>query len=211
VNTTKKAAIQRILLALDASPESVTALDTATELAGRLGADLTGLFVEDTDLLRMASLPFAAEIGRFSPSLRRLSLPEMERQMRAQAEHMRKAIAVAAAREGVKWEFRVARGSVAAQILLAGMQADLVILGKRGWSLSKRLGSSVQMVISQAQGLTLVLHPGIKFTIPVVVIYDGSEVARKGLDAAGNLVKIKDGNLRVIVIAKTREKSVELQ
>ncbi len=67
MNGTKQTAIQRILLALDASPQSVAALDTATELAGRLGAELTGLFVEDTDLLRMAALPFAAEIGRLSP------------------------------------------------------------------------------------------------------------------------------------------------
>ncbi len=77
--------------------------------------------------------------------------------------------------------------------------------------MSKRLGSSVQMVISRSEGMILVLHPGMKFTIPVVVIYDGSEVARKGLDAAANLVKIKDGNLRVIVIAESRERSAELQ
>ncbi|HHP7234546.1 MAG TPA: universal stress protein, partial [Desulfobacterales bacterium] len=81
----RKTSIERILVALDASPASVSALQTAVELAARLGARLVGLFVEDMNLLRVTQLPFAREISLFSPWFRRLESGELERQLRVQA------------------------------------------------------------------------------------------------------------------------------
>jgi nucleotide-binding universal stress UspA family protein len=54
---------QRILVALDASPASLAALDFATELAERHQAELLGIYVEDINLLRSAEIPFTREIG----------------------------------------------------------------------------------------------------------------------------------------------------
>ena len=48
-------AIRRILVALDSSPHSMAALETAVELAANLGARIIGLFVEEANLLRAAS------------------------------------------------------------------------------------------------------------------------------------------------------------
>ena len=50
--------IQRILVAVDASPPSFAALEAAVELAATLGAELIVLFVEDIALLRLAESPF---------------------------------------------------------------------------------------------------------------------------------------------------------
>ncbi|MGB7837261.1 MAG: universal stress protein, partial [Terrimicrobiaceae bacterium] len=55
--------IRRILVALDASAHSRAALEAACELALGLDAELSGLFVEDINLLRLAQLPFASEIS----------------------------------------------------------------------------------------------------------------------------------------------------
>ena len=43
--------IRRILVALDASPHSLAALEAASELADALKAELVGIFVEDVNLL----------------------------------------------------------------------------------------------------------------------------------------------------------------
>jgi len=201
--------IKRILLALDASQKSLAALETAAELAGRLGAELRGLFVEDIDLLRMAEFPFAAEVGGFSLTVRRIQLPELEMQLRAQANHMKKTMAAISAREGVPWEFRVVRGPVASEIILAAAECDLIIVGKRGWSMSKRLGSTVKMLISQGKGLTLILEPGVTFMVPAVAVYDGKEISRKVLDAAAALVKVKQGQLVILAIGETRQDALD--
>jgi len=201
--------IKRILLALDASQKSLAALETAAELAGRLGAELRGLFVEDIDLLRMAEFPFAAEVGGFSLTVRRIQLPELEMQLRAQANHMKKTMAAISAREGVPWEFRVVRGPVASEIILAAAECDLIIVGKRGWSMSKRLGSTVKMLISQGKGLTLILEPGVTFMVPAVAVYDGKEISRKVLDAAAALVKVKQGQLVILAIGETQQDALD--
>ncbi len=135
--------IQRIMLALDASPRSIDMIETAARLAGRLGSELIGVFVEDINMLRMAELPFASELGFFSPFSRRLESSQLERDFRAQANWMRRALAEIAERENIPWEFRVARGSIAPELLTAGAEADLLILGKVGCSLiqRRRIGS----------------------------------------------------------------------
>ena len=62
----------------------------------------------------------------------------MQRQLRAQAQRARQALALLAERSDVSWSFRVARGAIAAELLSAAAEADLTILGKTGWSLTRR-------------------------------------------------------------------------
>jgi hypothetical protein len=59
-------AIRRILIALDASPDGLSALETSAWLAARMNAELQGLFVEDESLLRIAEIPLAREVPYFS-------------------------------------------------------------------------------------------------------------------------------------------------
>jgi nucleotide-binding universal stress UspA family protein len=209
----RKTSIQRILVALDASPASVSALQTAVELAARLEARLVGLFVEDINLLRVAQLPFAREVSLFSPRFRRLESRELERQLRVQAERMRQAMAQLAADSNIDWDFRVTRGSVPGEVMTAGAEADLVILGKVGRSLSaaRRMGSTVRMLVMQRSGLTLILQPGGRLTVPVVALYDGSESGESALEAAGQLVKAEDGKLTILILAESKEEARTLQ
>ena len=65
--------IRRILVALDASPSSLVALEEAAKLAAVWDAELAGVFVEDSELLRMAQLPFMQTVGSFSFCLSRVA------------------------------------------------------------------------------------------------------------------------------------------
>ncbi len=66
-----RAEIRRVLLPLDVSRDSLTALEIASNLAAALGGEVSGLFIEDTELLTAGSLPFAREVGSFSGISRR--------------------------------------------------------------------------------------------------------------------------------------------
>ena len=48
--------IRRILVALDSSPASLSAMEQAIELAAGFEAEVIGLFVEDINLVRLAEL-----------------------------------------------------------------------------------------------------------------------------------------------------------
>lgn len=122
--------IRRILVALDASTDSVAALKTAASLAASLQAELVGLFVEDINLLRLAGLPFASEVQRVTGTGRVLDEAGMERDLQLQASQARRALANAAADAEATWTFRVVRGVVTTEILAAALEADLLTLGR---------------------------------------------------------------------------------
>ena len=82
-------AIRRILVALDSSRASLAALDAAVDLAGRIDAELLGIFVEDVELLRMADAPYAREILYPSAMEAPLSRGTMERNFKAQSAQAR--------------------------------------------------------------------------------------------------------------------------
>jgi len=192
--------IRRILVALDASPHSRSALEAAAELAARFQAELQGLFVEDVNLLRLAELPFAREVGFFSAARRRLDGGEVEQQLRARARRVHQLLAAAANRVRVQWTFRVARGAIASELLAAEAEADLIILGRAGWSLTRRggLGSTARAILARGTCLTLILQADTCLAGPVLVVYDGSALARRALAAATALLPAEQGYLIVL-------------
>jgi nucleotide-binding universal stress UspA family protein len=205
--------IRRIVVAVDASPHSLAALEAAIGLAARFGAELSGLFVEDVNLLRLAELPFVHEVGQFSATRRRLEAGEMERQIQGQTVRVRRIFTGAAERAQVRRSFHAARGMVAAELLAAAEDADVLVLGKSGWSLVRRgrMGSTTRAVLAQGGGQALILQEGTCLGSPVMVVYDGSPVARKALASAARLAEDDDHNLVVLLPAGEEEDTRRLR
>jgi nucleotide-binding universal stress UspA family protein len=205
--------IRRILVALDTSQHSLAALGTATELAARLEAELVGLFVEDINLLRLAELPFAQELGMFSATGRRLDTDQVERQLRAQAERARRALASQAEQAHVRWSFQVTRGVVAPQLLAAALEADLVIVGRASGSVSRstRVGSTARGVAIGASCPALVMAHGARLRLPLLLLYDGSPPAQKAMSVAAALVRGEDRHLIVFVLAESQEQAGQVK
>jgi nucleotide-binding universal stress UspA family protein len=203
--------IRRILVTLDASSQSVKRVEAATELASDLEAELVGLFVEDTNLLRMAELPFVKEFSPFSPFGQRVEARALEREFRAQSARMRRVLASAADARAVPWTFRVARGLVTTEVLLAASEADLIVLGKMTWAPAgvRRMGSTVRMILSQGRSMTMVMQEEYRWTVPISLIYDGSDSSEKGVIVASHLARIRKGGMNVFILAPKGETSVQ--
>jgi nucleotide-binding universal stress UspA family protein len=176
-------------VALGASPHSRAALDAAVELAARFQAELSGLFVEDQNLLRLASLTFVQEVGLFTATSRRVDGEEIERQIRVQSRRVQRFFNLTAERAHLRGSFQVARGAVLREVLAAAEAADVLVLGKIGWSLLRRgrLGSTVRGLLPERYGLTLILEQDTCLGAPLAVVYDGSPVADRALSAAIDL------------------------
>ncbi len=176
--------IRRILVALDATARCAAALEESARFAARLDAELLGVFVEDVNLLRLAALPFVRETGTHSATTRRIEDRAMERALRVQAQQARAALDAAAARMGVAVRFAVARGQVAAQLIEAARDADLVIL-----ALARReaIGAKIRAVLSGVPGPLLLLREGAGVRAPVVTVHDGTPTADRAVEIAGQL------------------------
>ena len=204
--------IRRILVALDASPHSLAALEAAVVLAAELNAELVGLFVQDVDLLRLADLPFVRELGLYSAMSRPVDASQVERELRARARRAEQALAVMAERAHVRWSFRVVRGAIATELLEAATQADLISLGRVGWSVAGRgrLGSTARAVLTQVSSHALVVQQGVQLKPPFVAVYDGSALAGKALAIAARLALDKEVELLVLAAADDPDEAEDL-
>ncbi len=190
--------IRRILLALDASGTSVSAMEAAVQFASRMEAELLGLFVEDVNLLRFAALPFAREVGFPSARTRRLGSAEMERALRAQASLAQTALTAAAMRQGVRCSFRIVRGEVPEQVLEAANEVDLIAIGMTHRQVL-RVSSATRLIAGTTSRPVLLLPSGASPQPPVLAVYDGSPESAQALLAAGRLAKMGNGVLTVLV------------
>jgi len=201
--------IHRILVALDASPPSLAALYAAVDLAARMDAEVVGLFVEDTALLRLADVPCAREVLYFSVAGAPLTRASIEAQFRAQSEQLRRTLEAVAQRAQVAWSFRISRGEVASELRAAAAEADLLALGIAGWSLGRRLraGSTALQIV--ASSLPTLLLPGHTLAEKphLVVYYDGSSAAQRALLAAIVLAKAGMDGVTVLVEAENEADS----
>ena len=204
---TQQWTVQRILVPLDASEHSLSALKMAVELAASLNAELEGLFVEDINLLQLSEFPFAREISFFSPMSRQLERGSMERQLRIQAQRLKQTLAGMADRFNVAWTFRIARGGVPAQVLAATEKADLTILGKAGWSIPGRTqgGSTVRTIVSQGRCMTLIIQHGVRFNPPVQMVFTGTPLSEKALEISTAMSEVWKMPLLVLISGESPE------
>jgi nucleotide-binding universal stress UspA family protein len=189
-----------VLVAVDASPQSLTALETAAKVASRLNAELRGIYVEDIDLVRTAELPFARVITT-SGQPQSLTPEMMQRQLDRQADIARNAVEAAGIRCNISWSFSVVRGAVYGEIARAASLADFVTVGRSGWSalLGKQLGSvSRSLLEAGTTSLLMVGEGGIR--APLAVVYDGSPSSDRALALAVALDGSNSNPIIVVVV-----------
>ena len=191
---------ERILVALDESEDHQRVLKSAAEVAARLKAELSGLFVEDVNLLRLAELPCAREVhhtGRGTTP----HTADIRREMKVHADAARRSLARAAERHSLRWSFRVTQGHVASELITAAGATDMMVVGRTRLAYHRRLhvGTTVRRVAAQAPAAVLIPGRG-EVDGPIVVAFDGTPATNRALAAAARLSV--DGTAIVLVTGR---------
>jgi nucleotide-binding universal stress UspA family protein len=190
---------QRIVVALDPSPQGLAALRAAVQLAAELRAELHGLFVEDDNLYRLCSLPFSQEISRYSARPRPLDRQAVERQLRATAGALRQKLVRTAEAAQVTWSFRTVRGCVADELLAAAENALLLSLGQAlDDALTATQTTSPQTTMRQTPRPGLPLSGADQGRPPLTVLYTGTPSAGRALDLATRLAQREQRPLQIL-------------
>jgi nucleotide-binding universal stress UspA family protein len=198
--------MQRMLVALDSSADSLSGLETAADVAMRLNAELMGLFVKDARLVELARLPCAREVRLNSAWTKRMRPTTMERQLKVKEAAARRAVETAAAKRRVEWSFRVTAQEPDAALMAAEPEIDLILIARRVGRQLARFAVAADTVVwgaapaDQRRGIS--------------VTYDGSPIAKRALAAAARLAK--EIGLNVLIPAgehapeRRREATAEL-
>ena len=118
----------RVLVALDPSPANRSLVEAAAELAAWCESSLTGLFVEDEDLLAFAELPLAREVSSLGAVVRDLSRQSVQSQYQAYARQARRLLESAALARRVNFDFQHRLGRSALEVHAAVTAHDLVVV-----------------------------------------------------------------------------------
>lgn len=202
-------AIRRILVALDASPQSQAALEMAVDLAAKMEAELSGLFVEDVELLRMADSPSAREITYPSATETPLNRSIMECKLRAQSEQIRNTLAAAAQRAQIRWSFQTVRGQVTSALRAAAGQNDIVAIGRLGWSFGRRIGSTALELATSSIPLLLISQRAVLGNLRLLVYYDGSPASKNAFLVTAKLARAGANGITVLVSTADYEHKLE--
>lgn len=191
---------ERIVVALDASPNSVAALRAAAEVASWLGMDLEGLFVEDINLTYLCGFPYQQEVGSYTGAVRRLDDQALRRQLRALAASIQQAMAREAGQRPVRWTFQVRRGSVVTELLAGSQSASMMSLGRTSRR-QRTLGSTAASIVRQSPRPVLILDEKGELQPPLTVVYTGTETADRALRLAIRLHDPNQVGIRVLIWA----------
>jgi nucleotide-binding universal stress UspA family protein len=205
--TDNPGSVQKILLALETGKRAPFNLDVTVDFAMRFKAEVTGLFVEDTDLLRLSSLPFSTQVNLSTALSHPLEHGDLERDFAAMAGAARRRLSDVAARRQVKWAFKTVRGRAMTEIVAAAADADLLVMegGRAGARRYDSLGMSPGAALTRVSQSLLILRADRPFTRAVAVVYDGRPLSRKAVSAAAAFLQ-PDDQLTVLLCAG-REKN----
>lgn len=179
----------QILVALDSTSDNRSAMRAAVELAARLQAELSGLFLEDTNLLRLADLPFAREIRPWSAQERPLTERDLLLSLRALATRTQMELARMAGKAKVRWSFRIERGPRLQLLMQASGSSDVLLVGEPR-HIAKVGASDARRLRRQSM---------------VYLVYADSPASQRALKTAAVMVESQVGGLTVFVLAYKRK------
>lgn len=141
-----------ILVLLDTTPASEAALDSAARLARHRQLELIALFVEDQDLIALASHAFSREISALSGQSHPFDHETLLTRLAIQRRQIETCLNALDQQERLRWRLDVVTGPVTESIRQAALGAEWVVLGKSGWSASRgrRLGSTAMGLIGDS-------------------------------------------------------------
>jgi len=208
------AGFRRVLVALDSATASGTTLEIAAGIAAANACELSGLFVEDQDLLRLAGLPFACEIQLAKAMTRALVPEQLLRDLRAQAALARTAMARQAGLHRIAWSFKVAQGRSEEAVLLAATAGDIIVIARRFGPLAEvgHLSRRLCLIARRAPGpILLAGERPVGRAGPTLLAYDASPAAEHVLKLAGDLARMGRQPLEIMLLDAAVGQAAELE
>jgi hypothetical protein len=149
-------------------------------LLGAEALDITGLYIEDEDLMRAARLPGLREIS-LSGQVAELNLERLQRDIAADLALVRESFEALARELSLRCRLEVARGRLAEALSAAAAESDFVVVSRtlRSSGLRARAGVQFRPLLHETRSILFVNEPWASGT-SVIVLGDDPEAIATG-------------------------------
>lgn len=122
----------QVVVSIDQQGFLAPTLELGIALAVINRCSLHGLFIEDTDLMRVASLPFTREVSLLSAQPRALDYQDLLNSFNAIGRQFRQTLEQHAQQSSLNWSYRTVRGRRHQTALQESTTASFLIMGHPG-------------------------------------------------------------------------------
>jgi hypothetical protein len=191
----KEQRTRRIAVLFGGGTSDASVASVLPSLLQESSTDITGLFLEDLRILRLAELPFTTELCRVSMVRRPLTIGELERQMRVQALRAETIVRRIAEQAGLPWSFRKHRGRLGT-VLAEARDVDLLLLGAARFAVAS---AEFRAPTRRAESKR-----------PIAVLFDEAGSGQRAVAAGIELAKKTGRGLIVFLAAEEAESPADL-
>lgn len=198
---------RKILVAMDTSGHSRSALEAAAQLAKLSEAELRGLFVHDENWYRISHLTITNEISEITGERRNLPSQYMKQQIQLMENRIRQYMKTITRKFDINHSWSSTRGAISDELLRAAKKSDLITIGRSGHSHKKeyKLGKTARTLIRKSDKPVLLIQEGLTLNKPVIVIYDGTPAGQRSLDLGLQLSRKNDCELSILILSNRSE------
>ena len=199
----------RVLMALDCGVVDADAFATLRLLTAKPEVEVTGIYIEDEDLLNAARLPGAAEIST-AGTVSTLDPDDVQSQLVRQAQHARQAFEASARRLKLNCSFQVSRGRNLDILLEAASRSDIVVVNRpmRAAGMRTRRGSHFAPLLERHGNLLFVNEPWASGRSVVALCEAQDASSTRALAAAKRIAAAEELELIVAVPPQQRDEQV---
>lgn len=203
-----------VLRAGPLKPVSEAALQAAVLVAQAFGSDMESLFIEDTQLFDLAGFSFVRETSLSGLSTRRISVPDLERDVRAIARTLHRRVTEVAAAAKVRVRTRSMRDDPVRALGLACAEAgpwNVIALAETA---AATCGPELREVFDHVADSTGVVLSGPKSRNepgPVVAAVDEIDRLQPMMRAASRLAAVSGGEVRLVLVGPDEETLVWME
>ncbi len=208
--------IKSILVPMDNSDTSITALNLSIEIAKSTKARIKGLYVEDIYRLTQEMLPHLGTSHTASVSvLRELENTNVEAECIKEGNRVEQIFEEERGKSHFEGNFARARGLTVESIADTAKSTDLIVMGKRGRefeeSKSNEPGPITENIIRKTVKPVIVVPANARLNTKILIAYDSSETAQRAISIGAMFATFIPSEVNVITVSEnpeTAEKSL---
>ncbi len=202
---------KRLVLGLQPSaPDQIFRL--AAGFAQLLDVELLGLFLEDTSLHDLASIPFARELRPLNGGWHSLDLKQVSRDFERAARNIERMLAEAAKNLATRYQFEVVRGPLASTLQSESRVGDIVMIiepASPAERATQQFAWLIEAAFRSTAAVMIVPTQIARSSGPVVALMDTS--TDPSLDTAAAIASAANEDLVIVDVGETAIDDAELR